>query len=696
MTRFSHTRGDLATQLTLGVPRADAVKIAHLRIVNHAAKPRHLSLTSYVEWVLGPQREHSRHQLHTRYDATSGAVLAQNFFAPDFANRVAFSWISERVTSYTARRDQFIGRNGDLVSPAGLPAAQLSGAAGAGYDPCAALRCSIVLDPGEARDVVVLLGVAENDDAARGLIERYAATGAAANAIREAAGAWNDRLSVITARTPDPDFDVMLNRWSLYQALSCRMWARSAFYQSSGAYGFRDQLQDSMAMVYAEPAVTRAHLLHAASRQFVEGDVQHWWHEPSGRGVRTRFSDDLAWLPFVADHYLRVTGDSSVLDERVAYLDMRQLLPGEQEAYDLPAVSSHTGSLYEHCMRAIERACTVGDHGLPLIGAGDWNDGMNRVGVRGKGESVWLAWFLAATLRGFSRHAERRGDADSAMRWRARADGYAAAAERSGWDGAWYRRAFYDDGAPLGAAADDECRIDAIAQSWAVLSGAGDPERARIAMQSVNAHLIRDDTGLLLLLAPPFDRSPRDPGYIKGYLPGTRENGAQYTHAALWTVLAFARLGDGDRAAALMRMLNPLSRTRTPDDARRYATEPYVIAGDVYAAPGHEGRGGWSWYTGAASWSYRVALEGILGFEKRGAQLRFDPCMPAAWPGFELDYRFGGSVYAVSVTNSTNGSRGVLSMVVDGTAVTDGWINLVDDGLRHTVDIALGGHRRAP
>jgi cyclic beta-1,2-glucan synthetase len=690
VTRFSHSRDDIATELTIGVPRADAVKIGHLRIVNRSAVARHLSLTSYVEWVLGTEREHTRHQLHTRYDASSGAILAQNLFAPDFTSRVAFSWISERVASHTARRDHFVGRNGDLVSPAGLTAPQLSGESGAGFDPCAAINCSITVDAGETHDVVVLLGVAESDDAARTLIERYRSPDGAASAIQDAAESWNDRLSVITARTPDPEFDVMLNRWSLYQALSCRMWARSALYQSSGAYGFRDQLQDSMALVYAEPAIARAHLLRAASRQFPEGDVQHWWHEPSGRGVRTRFSDDLAWLPFVADHYVRVTGDNGVLDERAGYLDMRQLAAGEQEAYDLPGVSDVAGSLYDHCVRAIERACTVGDHGLPLIGAGDWNDGMNRVGAHGKGESVWLAWFLVANLRAFAVHAETRRDIELAVRWRARADAYAAAAERHAWDGAWYRRAFYDDGTPLGTAADDECRIDAIAQSWAVLSGAADPERARMAMQSVNEHLIRDDAGLLLLLAPPFDRSPRDPGYIKGYLPGVRENGAQYTHAAFWTVLAMARIGDGNRATALMRMLNPLSRTGTPAGARRYATEPYVVAGDVYAAPGHEGRGGWSWYTGAASWSYRVALEGILGFEKRGDCLRLDPCIPTAWPGFQLDYRFGGSVYAIGVTNPTSVSRGILSMTVDGMAVTGGWINLLDDGSRHTVEIVLG------
>ena len=695
MTRFAHARNGIATELTLGVPRADAVKIAHLRITNHGSSRRRLALTSYVEWVLGAEREHTQHQLHTRYDATSGALFAQNFFAPDFTNRVAFSWISETVASYTARRDHFVGRNGDLEAPAAARTAQLSGATGAGYDPCAALRCAITLEPDETHDVVVLLGAAENDAAARELIARYASPNVASAAIREAADAWNGRLSVITARTPDAEFDAMLNRWSLYQALSCRMWGRSALYQSSGAYGFRDQLQDSMALVYAEPSITRAHLLRAASRQFVEGDVQHWWHEPSGRGVRTRFSDDLVWLPFVADHYVRVTGDSGVLDEQAAYLDMRELAPGEQEAYDLPTVADATGSLYEHCLRALDRACTVGDHGLPLIGAGDWNDGMNRVGVRGKGESVWLAWFLTAALRAFAVHADARGDVHVAAAWRARADAYAAAAERSAWDGAWYLRAFYDDGTPLGTAADQECRIDSIAQSWAVLSGAADPDRARVAMRSVNEQLIKDDAGLLLLLAPPFDRSPRNPGYIKGYLPGIREKGAQYTHAALWTVLAMVRLGDGDRAAALMRMLNPLSRTGTPTGVRRYAAEPYVIAGDVYAAPGHEGRGGWSWYTGAASWTYRVALEGILGFEKRGDRLRLDPCIPTTWPEFTIDYRFGGSTYTIGVSNPQSVSRGVQSVTIDGNEIAGEWLTLVDDGARHAVTIVLGARTLA-
>jgi cyclic beta-1,2-glucan synthetase len=594
------------------------------------------------------------------------------------------------LTGYTARRDHFIGRNGDLAAPEGLRGEDLSRATGAGYDPCAALQCDIALEPGETKDVAILLGAAPSDPAARALIDRYGAPASAAKAIDDATKAWDERLSVIRVQTPEPEFDALFNRWSLYQALSCRMWARSALYQSGGAYGFRDQLQDCMAFVYAEPAVTRAHLIRAAGRQFIEGDVQHWWHEPSGRGVRTRFSDDLAWLPFVADHYVRVTGDISVWEERAPYLAMRALHADEQEAYDLPALSDETSSVYEHCVRAIERACTVGGHGLPLIGSGDWNDGMNRVGAQGKGESVWLAWFLTATLRRFAVHADSRGEPQRAACWRARADGYAAAAERTAWDGAWYLRAYYDDGAALGTAGDEECRIDAIAQSWAVLSGAAEPRRARAAMRAVNEQLVREDLRLMLLLAPPFNRSARDPGYIKGYLPGVRENGAQYTHAALWTVLAMAKLGDGTRAVELLRMLNPLSRTRTPADAGTYMVEPYVVAGDVYAAAEHEGRGGWTWYTGAASWTYRVALEGILGLEKRGDRFRLDPCIPAAWPGFTLDYRYGTSSYHIDVRNPGGASQSVVAVTLDGAPTPDGWITLTNDGQQHVVAIVLG------
>jgi cyclic beta-1,2-glucan synthetase len=490
---------------------------------------------------------------------------------------------------------------------------------------------------------------------------------------------------VVAVRTPDPAFDVLLNRWALYQSLSCRMWARSAVYQSSGAYGFRDQLQDVLAFVYAEPGVAREHILRAAARQFVEGDVQHWWHPQSGRGVRTRFSDDLVWLPYVVERYVAVTGDASVLDEAAPFLTMRALAPDEHEVYDLPGVAEEQAVVHEHCLRALRRACTAGVHGLPLIGSGDWNDGMSRVGIEGRGESIWLAWFLVATLRAYAPLAERRGDTATAAELRSRADAYAAAVETHGWDGEWYRRAYFDDGTPLGSSDAEECRIDSIAQSWSVISGAGQPARQQQAMRALEAHLVRPDERLLMLLTPPFDRTPLDPGYIKGYLPGVRENGAQYTHAALWAVLATALRGDGDRAFELFQMLNPLTHARTRAEADVYKVEPYVVAADVYTAPGQVGRGGWTWYTGSASWMYRIGLESILGFVRRGDTLCIEPRVPAAWAGFSIEYRFGEACYAITVQQPGELRRAGAEIRLDGRPLDECIIPLVDDGMRHEV-----------
>jgi cyclic beta-1,2-glucan synthetase len=475
----------------------------------------------------------------------------------------------------------------------------------------------------------------------------------------------------------------MLNRWSLYQALACRMWARSAVYQSSGAYGFRDQLQDVMAFLHAEPGIARAHILRAAARQFGEGDVQHWWHPESGRGVRTRFSDDLAWLPYAVLHYASVTGDASIWDEHVPFLNMRPLAPNEHEVYDLPGVSTESASVYEHCRRAMQRACTVGDHGLPLMGGGDWNDGMNRVGAQGRGESVWLAWFLISILRPLADYAERRGDATSARDFRARAAAYTTAVETHAWDGAWYRRAYFDDGTPLGSVDNSECRIDSIAQSWSVISAAGSPERQRQAMQSLREHLVLENERLVMLLTPPFDRAPQDPGYIKAYVPGVRENGAQYTHAALWAVLATAMLGDGDAAWELFQMLNPLTHARTPRDVLTYKVEPYVVAADVYTAPAHVGRGGWTWYTGSASWLYRVGVEAILGLTKRGSSLRIDPCVPHDWPAFTVEYRYGEALYVIVVQSPGFIRERGAQVTHDGRALDTDEIRLVDDARRH-------------
>ena len=690
VTTFQHGRAGIATELSLSVPKDDPVKITRLRLRNDAAAPRRIIVTSYVEWALGADREQTRNQVHTRRDAVTGAIFAQNYFGEDFASQVAFSWMSETVSSVTGDRTAFIGRNGDLGAPAALSFGELSGSLGAGLDPCAAQRCTITLQPGESRDVVLLLGAARGEDLVREIIVRCGAPDVALAESRAAIDAWTARLGTIRVDTPSAEFDALVNRWSLYQALACRMWARSAIYQSSGAYGFRDQLQDGMAFVYAEPAVTRAHLLRAASRQFKEGDVQHWWHEPSGRGVRTRFSDDLAWLPFVADHYVKVSGDVRVWDEIAPYIEMRQLEPHEHEVYDRPVQSETSGSLYDHCVRALDKACTRGEHGLPLMGSGDWNDGMSRVGVGGKGESVWLAWFLIATLRRFARHAELRNDGAVVDRCRHRADEYSAAVERSAWDGAWYRRAYFDDGSPLGSAQESEAQIDSIAQSWSVLSDAGEPERARTAMKSVMERLVREDERMILLLTPPFDKTEHDPGYIKGYLPGVRENGAQYTHAALWTVFAAAGLHDGDLAFHLYDLLNPLTHARTRADAERYNVEPYVIAADVYDAPGHAGRGGWTWYTGSASWSYRAAIEAILGFTKRGDRLTIAPCIPASWDGYGIEYHHGATTYRIRVENPAHVSTGVTSVSVDGVVSADGAIALSDDGAEHAVVIMMG------
>ena len=684
-TTFETAFAGIETHLEMAMVPDEAVKVSLLRLTNTSDRPRRLTVTGFVAWTLGVLREQTRHQVRTFVRTDEGALYAQNSFDPSFAGNVAFCTLSEELSDYTADRRAFIGRNGSLAHPRGLRTSSLGRATGTGLDPCAVLQCSVELAPGESRNVVFALGAADGEAEASRLAAEYRDVGRAADAVARASAAWAERLRVISVQTPEPSFDAILNHWTLYQALSCRIWARSALYQSGGAYGFRDQLQDVMALVYAEPEIAREHILRTAARQFVEGDVQHWWHPHSGRGVRTRFSDDLVWLPYVVDQYVRVTGDESVLDAYVPFLAMRTLEPHEHEVYDLPQVTEEHASIYEHCRRALDRACTIGIHGLPLIGIGDWNDGMNRVGVHGQGESVWLAWFLVTTLRAFADRAKARGEASVATDFRKRADAYVAAVEAHGWDGAWYRRAFFDDGTPLGSAENAECRIDAIAQSWSVISGAGDPARQDEAMRSFEKHLVREDARLLQLLAPPFDETHHDPGYIKGYVPGVRENGAQYTHAALWSVLATAMQGRGGRAFELFQMINPLTRTREPLGVAEYKVEPYVVAADVYTAEGHVGRGGWTWYTGSASWMYRVGLEALLGFTKRGNTLVFEPHVPADWPEFVVAYRFGSSVYTITVLDPGHVDGRTDHVRIDGETQENPGIPLVDDGAPHDV-----------
>jgi cyclic beta-1,2-glucan synthetase len=698
-SRFERVAHGLALDLVQFVPWRDPVKISRLAIENRSGRTRRLSVTAYVEWALGTSRAAAAPLVATERDDATGALLATNPWNVDFASRVAFADLGGRQQSWTADRTEVIGRNGSLREPAALVAgAPLSGRVGAGLDPCAALQATLELPAGASAEVVLLLGQAGTADEAREIIRRYRAADPAA-VLGEVTARWDEILGAVEVRTPDRAMDILMNRWLLYQTLGCRVWARSAFYQAGGAYGFRDQLQDSMALVIAAPDVAREHLVRAASRQFVEGDVQHWWHPPIGRGVRTRVADDPVWLPHAVAHYVEATGDAPVLDEMVPFLEGPPLEPEQSDSYFEPAVSTERDTLFAHCARGLDGSLKVGEHGLPLMGHGDWNDGMNRVGHDGRGESVWLGWFLHATLVAFARCAEARGEGERAGRWREHAEMLRAALERHAWDGGWYRRAYFDDGTPLGSAGDAECRIDSIAQSWAVLSGAGDPARAAQAMAAVEQHLVRRDAGLVLLFTPPFDRALRDPGYIKGYPPGVRENGGQYTHAAVWAVMAMAALGHGDEAGALFAMLNPINRARTPADVERYEVEPYAVAADVYAEPPHVGRGGWTWYTGSAGWLYRAGLESILGVRVHGARLRLAPCIPRQWPGYEVTLRHRSARYAIRVENPHGASGGIAAIEVDGVpAAPEAGIALLDDAATHRVRVILGApaERSAP
>jgi cellobiose phosphorylase len=694
-SRFTRTSHGLEQDLLVLISPTDPVKMVRLGVRNTGKRPRRLSATFYAEWVLGGLRDQASLQVVCSADAETGALFATNAWAGDFAGGVAFAAVAATRAdtpprSFTTDRAEFLGREGSPEAPAALGRSRLSGRAGELVDPCAALMTPLEVPPGGEEEIVFLLGQAGAPEDARRLVRAYAEPGRVQVALEEVRALWDRILGTVQVRTPDPAVDLMLNRWLIYQALACRMWGRSAFYQSGGAFGFRDQLQDAMAIVYGAPEEARAQILRAAARQFEEGDVQHWWHPPAGRGVRTRITDDLVFLPLVVAHHVGVTGDASLLDEPVRFLRAPVLRPDQEEDYGLPEVSTEGGSVYEHCERALEYGLRLGPHGLPLMGTGDWNDGMNKVGAEGKGESVWNGWFMLATLREFAVLAERREDGARAAWCRERADALRVALEEHAWDGRWYRRAYFDDGTPLGSATNDECQIDSIAQSWAVISGGGDPERARQAMAAVEERLVREGDGLILLFTPPFDRGRLEPGYIKGYVPGIRENGGQYTHAATWVVLATALLGKGQRAAELFDLLNPIRHAASPDGVDRYKVEPYVVCADVYGAPPHTGRGGWTWYTGSASWLYRVGLEAILGFRLRGNRLELDPCVPPGWSGYEITYRHRSTTYHVVVENSGGAGRGVRSVTIDGRAAPEGVVELADDGGQHQVRIALG------
>jgi len=689
-SRFEHTAHGIAIELLQYVPLDDPIKIGRLQIRNLSGRSRRLSITAYVEWVLGISRGASAPFIVTEMDPETGAMLARNPWSNEYGGCVAFADLAGRQVAWTGDRVEFLGRNGTIERPAALVGdAPLSKRVGAGLDPCGVLQTQLELKANGQAEVSFLLGEAAAKADARALVRRYRTTNLDA-VFQAVTRHWDDVLTVVQVKTPDRSMDILLNRWLLYQTLGCRLWARSAFYQASGAYGFRDQLQDVLALTVARPELARAHLLRAAARQFIEGDVQHWWLPHSGQGVRTRISDDRVWLAHAAAHYVKGTADHAVLDEMVSFVEGPALRPGEHDSYFQPLVAEERATLYEHCARALDGALSVGAHGLPLIGTGDWNDGMNRVGDGGRGESVWLGWFLHATLSAFAPVAAARGESRRASSWQQHAARLRESLEREAWDGEWYRRGYFDDGTPLGSASSDECRIDSITQSWAVISGAADPTRAARAMASVDEHLARGGDGLVLLFTPPFAHTPLDPGYIKGYPPGIRENGGQYTHAATWVVIAFAMLGDGDKAAELFSRLNPINHANSRAASHRYKVEPYAVSADIYSVRPHVGRGGWTWYTGSAAWMYRAGLESILGFRVQGATLLIDPCVPRAWRGFEVAFRYHSTRYEIEVENPSGVTRGVTHLALDGKVLSRNLVDLTDDGATHRVRVTLG------
>jgi cyclic beta-1,2-glucan synthetase len=692
-TVFEHNSHAVGQELTVFIPvdahgTGDPVKILRLRLRNDSSHRRRLSATCFIEWVLGSTREEQQWRIHSSCDGESGAVLAFQSWKGD-VSKIAFAAASPRATSYSDDRVQFLGRNGSTARPAAMGRVSLDNRCGSGADPAAALQVAVTLERGASTEVIFLLGEAASIEEARTLISRYSRAEAVETSLSETRNWWDSILGALQVRTPLRSADLLLNRWLLYQVMSCRFWARTALYQSSGAFGFRDQLQDSMAFLYSAPQLARAHILAAAARQFLEGDVQHWWHSETGLGVRTRCSDDLVWLPYVVAQYVTVTGDLGVLDESVPFLEGLPLKDDEPQRMFIPVISDQHMPLWEHCRRALEHAWRLGEHGLPLMGGGDWNDGLDRVGAAGRGESVWLAWFLSSTLRAFAGiiedHPERAGIASL---YRDRAALLPEAVERSAWDGEWYLRAFFDNGAPLGSHANAESRIDSLSQSWAAISGAGDPARVSTALESADHLLVDEHNRLVKLLTPPFDHSTPHPGYIMGYPPGVRENGGQYTHGSLWLAMAHARMGDGDAAVRLLQIMNPVESNRDEAGVRRFGGEPYVAPADVSSAPGREGRCGWTWYTGSAAWMYRIWIEEVLGFRLRGNTLTIQPAMPRDWPGFEVTYRYRSSTYKIRVERDANGA------VMDGPGGRV--IKLVDDGATHEEVVRVGERKAEP
>ena len=687
---FEHLESVIQTGMTIFVSPEDPVKYTVIKVKNTGKAKRNLSVTLCYDLVLGCLESKNDMHIITEIDKHSGALLARNPYNTEFPGYTVFMNVNELKRSFTGDKAEFTGRNGTLSDPLAMKHSKLSGRTGAGYDPCLALQVKFELEAGEEREIIFTSGGEKSLQAAAAMAKKHSGTKKAEEELSESIKFWEGACGAIRLETPDKTIDMLGNGWLMYQSLSSRFFGRTGYYQSGGAFGFRDQLQDCLAIMYSEPALVRGHILNCAAHQFKEGDVLHWWHEPFGRGVRTRCSDDMLWLVFVLWRYIEVTGDTGILDEKTNYLEGRLLNPGEESYYDRPARSEESGSVYEHCLRALKKAGTYGGHGLPLMWSGDWNDGMNLVGIEGKGESVWLSFFLFSVLNSAVKMAEYKEDTATAAALKKEAESLRQNIEKHGWDGEWYLRAFYDSGKTLGSKENSECSIDSIAQSWAVISGAAGQSRAETAMNSVDARLVDRKAGIIKIFAPPFDVSGEEPGYVKGYAPGIRENGGQYTHAAIWVIIAFALMGDKDKAWELLDMINPVNHAKTKSDVLKYKVEPYVVAADVYSNPKHAGQGGWTWYTGSSGWMYRLIMEFLIGIKLRGDKMQLDPsCLRSGWKSLEIIYRYRKSTYNIEI-QIVGSKRKVLSCAVDKVSQENSIIDLADDGKGHLVRLVVG------
>lgn len=691
-TKFHHHSQGIDQDLTIFVPINDSIKISLVRLKNDSKEGRKISLFYYIRPVLGVSDEETDRLLET--DVEDSVFIVKNSANSEFKNSTLFISSSEKIHSYTGDRKEFIGSFPNYESPDGIQRVSLSNRVGFGYNTCAAIRIDINLLPNETKEFTFLMGVEEKLEKGLELINKYKDVQYAKKSLKEVEQFWNQILSTIQVNTPDKTMNYMINNWLMYQTIACRIWGRAGFYQVGGAFGARDQMQDTINAIYHMPEKTRKQIIRNCQHQYKEGDIQHWWHPiPDSevhKGIRSKYSDDLLWLPFGVAKYIKVTGDESILKEEVPFIESPILEETEEERYEVPSISGDMGTVYEHCIRAIDRSLKFGERGLPLMGGGDWNDGMNKVGYKGKGESVWLGWFIIKVLKDFIPICNMMEDLDRARKYEIIIEQIKEAIERNCWDGGWYRRAYFDDGTPLGSKENSECTIDSISQSWAVISGTGDRQRSEMALKAVEDYLINEEEGLIALLTPPFEISDIEPGYIKSYVPGIRENGGQYTHAATWVIKAFALLGEGDKAYNLFKLINPINHSRTPIEVAKYKVEPYVVAADVYTNPQHLGRGGWTWYTGSSGWLYMVGLEDILGFSIERDKLFINPCIPKDWEGFTIEYRYKSTKYSIEVKNPDKVNRGVRRLLIDGVSIKDKWVKLIDDGLHHNIIVEMG------